>query len=150
MHIDKKFMTRIAIVIAIIVIAIISVNIRIGDKMKKEEEEFIGYVPDDENMEQIIGDEPDNSVLAIYDFDQVMPYFEKFEESMLFKDYLNDYIVATGTNIHEWWIKDINFDEVTLTLSFFVKTRDSSETYYVEKNNEGTIIERSILKDEIK
>ena len=150
MYINKKVVARAIIIIIIIVLAIISVNVRIGDKMEKESEQFIGYEPDDGIEGQIVGDEPDNTILSIYDFDKIMPYFEKFEDSLLFKDYLNDYIVANGSKVQEWWIKDITFDSSTLTLTFNVKSKYTSESYYISKNNEGTFIERSINAEEIK
>lgn len=146
MLINKKFISKAIIILLIILIIFILLNMKKGGNVEYEKEELIGYVS--EGDELIVGDEIDNNFISLYEYEKVMPYFADFADSILFKDYLNDYIISSGTNIREWWVKDLEFDEEALKITFNIVTRDSSERYYVSKDNEGTYIERTILKDE--
>lgn len=138
-YIEKRIIMRILIVILLIVIGIISVNIRLS-KNKIKAPMYQGYTPDKGSSDVTEGGAISTSAnIALYDYDKVMKYFVKFEDSIAFKDYIINYMLECGTVEGEWWVKNINYNDQNKELSFYLFS-NTQESFYIVKNNDDTYI----------
>lgn len=139
-YVEKKTIFIIVVIILAITLGIISVNVRIN-KNKISKNTFQGYEADEGEEPQFYGDgDFIGEEVALYDYANLIPYFSEFRGAMEFEEYLNNYIVNSGTTTTEWWITNISYDEKTSELSFAVRTNDKKEYFYVQKNNTDTFI----------
>lgn len=137
-YVEKKHLYLVIAILLLIIIGIISVNIRLGKQ--KENVKYVGYVSEDpEANPDAKGEEAVAGQLALYDYYTLMPYFSTTTDAMDFKVYLNDYIAHSGTLETEWWIKDVIYNKKTHELTFRVVS-NTEETFSIAKTNEKTYI----------
>lgn len=128
--IEKRTIFKVVLILLVIIGLIIMTNIRIN-KNKITRTKF------ETPSEQIDGgDAYYHYGVVIYDFDKIMPYFTDTKGALDFQEYLTNVVQNSGTQIQEWWITNIKFNETALSLTFDVASNDK-EYFTITKSNEG-------------
>ncbi|MCQ2979123.1 MAG: hypothetical protein MJ245_04935 [Clostridia bacterium] len=112
---------------------------------KKEEHLFESFEDMYEEEIDLEGDMDMAGIIAFYNFEDIMPYFETTMDALEFKQYLNDYVVNSGTRETEWWVTTVAYNSRSCELSFMLQS-NSNETFIIRKNNKNTYISKSIQK----